>query len=109
MFRSLRKSGSSSVSVVINGAKINAPEGSSIWAAMALAGQTNTRLASVSKDQRSAYCAMGVCFECLVEIDGVPNQQACMTRVRDGMQIESQQLSEDSQASLMDEPTEASE
>jgi NADH dehydrogenase/NADH:ubiquinone oxidoreductase subunit G len=30
---------------------------------------------------------MGVCFDCLVEIDGVPNVQACMTRVREGMRV----------------------
>jgi NADH dehydrogenase/NADH:ubiquinone oxidoreductase subunit G len=30
---------------------------------------------------------MGVCFDCLVEIDGVPNQQACLTAVREGMVI----------------------
>jgi predicted molibdopterin-dependent oxidoreductase YjgC len=33
---------------------------------------------------------MGVCFECLVEIDGVANCQACMTEVRDGMAIKRQ-------------------
>ena len=33
---------------------------------------------------------MGVCFECLVVIDGVPNQQACMIEARDGMRIERQ-------------------
>jgi predicted molibdopterin-dependent oxidoreductase YjgC len=33
---------------------------------------------------------MGVCFECLVEIDGSPNHQACMTTVRDGMSIKIQ-------------------
>jgi predicted molibdopterin-dependent oxidoreductase YjgC len=33
---------------------------------------------------------MGVCFECLVEIDGVPNQQGCLAQVREGMRIERQ-------------------
>ena len=33
---------------------------------------------------------MGACFECLVEIDGQPNRQACMTRVAPGMQIATQ-------------------
>jgi len=33
---------------------------------------------------------MGVCFECLVEIDGRPNVQACMTPVRDGMAVRRQ-------------------
>jgi len=34
---------------------------------------------------------MGVCFECLVTIDGVGNRQACLIPVRDGMQIETQE------------------
>ena len=33
---------------------------------------------------------MGVCFDCLVVVDGAPNVQGCMTRVRDGMRIETQ-------------------
>jgi aerobic-type carbon monoxide dehydrogenase small subunit (CoxS/CutS family) len=36
---------------------------------------------------RGLYCGMGVCFECLVVVDGVPNTRACMTWVRDGMEI----------------------
>ena len=30
---------------------------------------------------------MGVCYDCLVTIDGVPNQRACMTPVQDRMEI----------------------
>jgi hypothetical protein len=30
---------------------------------------------------------MGVCFDCLVTIDGVGNRQGCLVRVRDGMQV----------------------
>jgi predicted molibdopterin-dependent oxidoreductase YjgC len=33
---------------------------------------------------------MGVCFDCLVEIDGVANRQACMIEVRDGMRVKRQ-------------------
>jgi predicted molibdopterin-dependent oxidoreductase YjgC len=33
---------------------------------------------------------MGVCFDCLVEIDGVGNRQACLTLVADGMQVRRQ-------------------
>ena len=36
---------------------------------------------------RGPFCMMGVCFDCLVEIDGVPNVQGCMTPVREGMQV----------------------
>ncbi len=33
---------------------------------------------------------MGVCFECLMEIDGVGNRQACLTPVAEGMQVRRQ-------------------
>ncbi len=33
---------------------------------------------------------MGVCFECLVEIDGVPNRQGCLRNVTEGMRIRRQ-------------------
>ena len=39
---------------------------------------------------RGIYCGMGVCFDCLVVVDGVPNTRACMTLVADGMRIERQ-------------------
>jgi predicted molibdopterin-dependent oxidoreductase YjgC len=34
---------------------------------------------------------MGVCFDCLVVIDGRPNQQGCLVAVHEGMRIETQQ------------------
>ncbi|MFK7750918.1 MAG: (2Fe-2S)-binding protein [Sedimentitalea sp.] len=36
---------------------------------------------------RSAFCMIGVCFECLVEVNGIADQQSCMIAVRDGMII----------------------
>lgn len=37
---------------------------------------------------RGLFCGMGLCFDCLVTVDGRPDVRACMTPVRDGMQIE---------------------
>jgi predicted molibdopterin-dependent oxidoreductase YjgC len=45
---------------------------------------------AVSGQPRAPLCMMGVCFECLVEIDGQKNQQACLVRVRSGMTIRRQ-------------------
>ncbi len=39
---------------------------------------------------RGIYCGMGVCFDCLVVVDGVPNTRACTTLVADDMRIERQ-------------------
>jgi hypothetical protein len=33
---------------------------------------------------------MGVCFECLVTIDGIGSRQGCLVPVTDGMRIEIQ-------------------
>jgi len=63
-----------------------------VTVAAALLGEGINRLrSSVVGDQpRAPYCLMGICFECLVTIDGVQNRQACMTPVADGMIISSQ-------------------
>jgi D-hydroxyproline dehydrogenase subunit gamma len=36
---------------------------------------------------RGGYCLIGLCFECLVEVDGVPRVRACTTICRDGMTV----------------------
>jgi predicted molibdopterin-dependent oxidoreductase YjgC len=34
------------------------------------------------------FCGIGVCFDCIVTIDGIANQRACITQLRSGMRIE---------------------
>ena len=96
MFRSLRPDGADDVTLTLNGQQITVPAGQSVWSAIALAGQPITRRAALSGAPRSAYCAMGVCFECMMEINGVPNQQACLRQVEPGMTINTQIILEDS-------------
>lgn len=98
MFRTLNSNDIKTVCMTINGRECLAPAGSSVWTAMALAGETTTRLAPVTEQPRSAYCAMGMCFECLMEIDAVPNRRACLTAIRDGMQVYLQTITERPQA-----------
>ena len=69
---------------------IPACEGESVAAALLSAGVEHLRVASVGGAPRAPYCWMGVCFECLLEIDGQPNQQSCLVTVRDGMRIRRQ-------------------
>ena len=65
--------------------------GLSIAAALLLKGAQPLRTTPVTQAPRAPYCMMGVCFECLVEVDGKPSRQACLTTVRDGMVIRRQQ------------------
>lgn len=90
MYRRLPDAGGVTVAVTINGKPFGAPAGTSVAAAVLLAGETVTRTTPVSSAPRAPYCMMGVCFECLVEIDGVPNQQACLIPVAEGMRINRQ-------------------
>lgn len=75
------------VDIVVDGETVVARDGDTVAAAMLAAGAGMTRNAPVSGEPRAPYCLMGVCFECLMTIDGRPNRQACMTIVRDGMTI----------------------
>jgi predicted molibdopterin-dependent oxidoreductase YjgC len=36
---------------------------------------------------RGLFCGMGVCFDCLVTVDGVENVRACLTPVAEGMVV----------------------
>ena len=38
---------------------------------------------------RGPFCGMGVCFDCLVTVDGRPSQRACLTKVSAGMDVRS--------------------
>jgi len=78
------------VAVEVEGRSIHVPEGASAAAAALLAGIDATRETPVSRAPRGPYCMMGVCFDCLAEIDGMPNRQSCMVTVRPGMSIRRQ-------------------
>lgn len=76
------------VTVSFDGNLIPAIPGQSIGAALVcngIAAWRNTR-----KDQRprGLFCGIGVCFDCLLTVDGEANQRACLVEVQEGMKIE---------------------
>jgi len=76
------------VQIRFNDRPLSVPAGITVAAALLLAGVQRFRASAVSGAPRAPYCMMGVCFECLVEIDGQPSRQACLVAVRDGMQVQ---------------------
>jgi predicted molibdopterin-dependent oxidoreductase YjgC len=78
------------VRITFDGRAIEAREGDSVAAALLAAGVSTCRTTPVSGAPRAPYCMMGVCFDCLVTIDGVGNRQGCLVPVAEGMQIEIQ-------------------
>ena len=87
MFKRLHDANEPTVTITIEDRPIKVPVSDNVAAAMLAAGIVVARTTPVNSAPRGPYCMMGTCFECLVEIDGVPNQQACQTQVREGMNI----------------------
>jgi predicted molibdopterin-dependent oxidoreductase YjgC len=87
MFRAVNDPQGPVVSLVIDDRPVRVPAGLSVAAAVLWTGGLVTRETAVSGRPRAPYCMMGVCFDCLMEIDGEANQQACMVAVRDGMRV----------------------
>ncbi|SAK80638.1 (2Fe-2S)-binding protein [Caballeronia ptereochthonis] len=87
LFESLAAVPTRAVRIDIDGAHRHVPPHYTVAAALLEGGAPACRTTPVSGVPRGPFCMMGVCFDCLVEIDGVPNMQACMTRVRDGMRV----------------------
>ncbi|MCD1645579.1 MAG: (2Fe-2S)-binding protein [Aurantimonas coralicida] len=75
------------VRFTFEGEEVSARAGETLAAALIAEGVTTTRQSVVTGAPRGPFCMMGVCFECLVTIDGVPNRQACMIEARSGMNV----------------------
>ncbi len=90
MFQRLPDAGGKAIRFWLDGAEATAREGESVAAALLLAGRDACRETAVSETPRGPWCMMGVCFDCLVTIDGVGNRQGCLVRLAEGMRVETQ-------------------
>jgi D-hydroxyproline dehydrogenase subunit gamma len=75
------------VNLTLEGRPIRARAGENLALTLLEGGLRHTRFTLVSASPRAPLCLMGVCFECLVEVDGRPNVQACMLEAREGMSV----------------------
>lgn len=88
MFR--RSPAHDTVTIYFNGSPIGARANDTVASALLAAGIQITRSTPGQGSPRGPYCMMGVCFDCLVTVDGVGNRQGCLVRLRPGMQVETQ-------------------
>ena len=75
------------VQLSINGRSVAATPGETVLAALTAAGFKTFKKSNVRGEARGPFCGMGVCYECLVTINGVPKQRACMVEVQENMEI----------------------
>jgi hypothetical protein len=87
MLRYCTEPESPAVTVMVEGQPVAARSDETVAAVLMRLFGANYRTTSVGGVTRAPYCLMGVCFECLAEVDGVPNRQACLITVSEGMAI----------------------
>jgi D-hydroxyproline dehydrogenase subunit gamma len=75
------------ITLRFNDSAIAARDGETVAACLLRAGIKAFRHTPVSAAPRLPYCMIGHCFDCLVQIDGLGSQQACLMTVEDGMCI----------------------
>ena len=79
------------VTIMVDETHVTVPAGISVAAAVLghhHAGETYTH--PVDGSPRAPYCLMGVCFECMMEINGEPNVQSCLVTVEEGLVVKRQ-------------------
>ncbi|MDP1799997.1 MAG: (2Fe-2S)-binding protein [Bacteroidota bacterium] len=79
------------IEIIVDGESVKAFEGESVAAALFANGQRISRSTTKENSLRGMYCGIGMCFECVMTIDNIPNTRTCQTFVREGMFIETQQ------------------
>jgi predicted molibdopterin-dependent oxidoreductase YjgC len=90
MFKQLHEDQIDSVEIILDGQNLQVSKGITVAAAALSNNYRYTRTTPISDSKRAPFCMMGVCYDCLMVIDGKPNQRACATYVQNGMQIDRQ-------------------
>ena len=78
------------IEFTFDGKAIPAIIGQSVGAALLATNQRSLRKTRFNKNKRGIFCAIGVCFDCLVVVDGVTNQRACIIEAKPGMKVQTQ-------------------
>lgn len=77
--------------VTFDGREIEALPGQTVAAALWTAGITSWRTTRRDGRPRGIFCGIGVCFDCLVIVNGSPNRRACLVPVQPGDVIRTQE------------------
>ena len=87
MFQKLHEPEAGALRIDVDGISVAAELGESVAAVLLRQAEPWSRLTPVTQSRRAPYCMMGVCFDCLAEVDGVASVQTCLKQVCDGMRV----------------------
>ncbi|MBO3745419.1 (2Fe-2S)-binding protein [Streptosporangiaceae bacterium NEAU-GS5] len=73
--------------MTFEGRPVRAEPGQSVAAALVASGVVSWRVTRGQGRPRGLFCGIGLCHDCLITIDGVPDQRACVVPARDGMRL----------------------
>lgn len=76
------------VTIIVDGQRIQTEETALLGHVLHELNNARLRITPRSGEPRGLFCGMGVCFDCLVRVDGRPGVRACLEPVRDGMHVE---------------------
>lgn len=88
MFAKLPDAAGGTVEIVVDDATVAVPSAGTVASALLALGHDAFRKTPTRGLARGPFCMMGVCFDCLVTIDGVANRQSCLVPIRAGMRVE---------------------
>jgi hypothetical protein len=86
MFRKLREP-ARALTIHIDGAPVSAEAGEMVAAVLLRQAEPWARVSPVSGERRAPYCLMGVCFDCLAEVEGMGAVQTCLVEAREGLRV----------------------
>jgi hypothetical protein len=81
----------SDATFLFDGRPVAFTDGQSVAAALTAVGVRSWRTTRVGGRPRGLFCGIGICFDCLVVVDGRPNQRACIVPARAGTQVTTQE------------------
>lgn len=76
--------------IEVDGIPGQAFEGETLASVMLANGTRTFRKTRIADEPRGLFCGIGVCYDCLVRVDGRANVRACMTKAAPGMKVSTQ-------------------
>lgn len=90
MFKKLHDLNNAPLTILVDGKPVDAECGETVAAVLLRQQGLASRTTPVHGTPRAPFCMMGVCFDCLVIVNGVASTQSCLTIVQPGMSVERQ-------------------